>query len=257
MKLLLMYLVLTPQNTLQKQKYMQMNMDYKNISPITFFFIISCIVAMFFKLSFMLGSYTTYFGFASQLFPLAGILFTTTPVILFLSGITLLKWLTIGTITTLKIPTTMATAAWLLTTAKKNWLSKLATLLLFVVFPFTCMTIFILHPIAGLAPLYACYWLIPAIIYGIKHLRPLPIFFTALQITFIAHATGAIIWLFTIPMTPKQWNSLILLVAIERVTFALITTIFLKLLVQLQKKSLGWLKFITFLKGIIHENFNI
>ena len=38
--------------------------------------------------------------------------------------------------------------------------------------------------------------------------------------TFIAHAVGSLIWLYTVGMTSLYWNSLIPLVAIERLVFA-------------------------------------
>lgn len=234
-----------------------MNMDYKNNPVIPYFFALVCLITAYTQISFLLGSTHSYLGLFSQILTVSGCLFAATPLAFILGNISLIKWFTVGTLTALKLPTILATLGWFLTTQKTTVKIEFAKFLLFVLFPVTCMALFITHSIAGQVPLYACYWLIPITIYAIQKFTTVSTFFTALQITFIAHATGSIIWLYSVPMTTTQWNSLLFIVAIERITFALITTLFLSLLVQLQKKSLRWLKFITFLKGVAHGNFNI
>lgn len=234
-----------------------MNMDYKNNYLALLFFTLLCLTAIYGQINFLLGSTHSYLGIFSQLLTIAGCLFTAMPLALFLGSISLIKWFTFGTIIALKIPTILATIGWFLISQKKSLKIEIAQFLLFILFPAICMALFMTHQIAGNAPLYACYWLIPMTIYAAQKITTIPTFFTALQITFIAHAAGSIIWLYSIPMTAAQWNSLLTIVAIERIIFALTTTLVLNLLVQLQKKSLRWLKFITFFKGVAHENFTI
>ncbi|MGA9530997.1 MAG: hypothetical protein WBQ73_03870 [Candidatus Babeliales bacterium] len=72
---------------------------------------------------------------------------------------------------------------------------------------------FLAHPVGYQAGWYACYWLIPMSIYMIAASH---FWLHALASTFIAHAVGSVIWLYTIEMTAEQWLGLIPLVALER-----------------------------------------
>ena len=85
------------------------------------------------------------------------------------------------------------------------------------VLPFVCMFLFIVHPIGANAWLYAMYWWIPIVLYfsSRNHL-----FLQALGSTFVAHAVGSVIWLYTVPMTAETWMALIPIVCIERLLFA-------------------------------------
>jgi hypothetical protein len=79
------------------------------------------------------------------------------------------------------------------------------------------MILFIMHPVAGDAFAYSFYWLIPIVIYALSYKST---FCRALSATFLAHAVGSIIWLYTVPMTSAQWLSLIPVVAVERLVMA-------------------------------------
>ena len=84
--------------------------------------------------------------------------------------------------------------------------------------PLLCMVLFVVHPVGSYAFPYALYWLIPLALY-LKQSTSL--FARALSATFIAHAVGSVIWLYTMPMTAAAWLALIPVVAVERLCFAL------------------------------------
>jgi hypothetical protein len=84
--------------------------------------------------------------------------------------------------------------------------------------PLLCIGLFIAHPVGSQAFLYSFYWFIPVILYASSRQS---LFLQSLGSTFIAHAVGSVIWLYTVPMTAGMWLSLIPVVIIERVLFAL------------------------------------
>jgi hypothetical protein len=84
--------------------------------------------------------------------------------------------------------------------------------------PLLCMGLFIAHPVGAQAFVYSLYWLIPIILYAFSHQS---LFLQSLGSTFVAHAVGSVIWLYTVPMTAGMWLGLMPVVIIERVLFAL------------------------------------
>lgn len=93
--------------------------------------------------------------------------------------------------------------------------------------PLTCMILFITHPTAGSAFLYSFYWFIPVSLYFVKNKN---IFFAALSATFVAHAVGSVLWLYTVNMSAEQWLALIPAVAFERLAAAFGITVFYMLI---------------------------
>ncbi len=120
------------------------------------------------------------------------------------------------------LPTFLATTNWAMQTEKQK---MLAQLMLQVLLPVICMILFVVHPVGHDAFLYSSYWLIPMMLFVVQRYVQ-HIFFVALSSTFIAHAVGSVIWLYTIPMAAEQWLALIPLVAVERLVFALGATVF-------------------------------
>jgi len=84
--------------------------------------------------------------------------------------------------------------------------------------PLGCMLLFVLHPVGADAWIYAMYWWIPVILYITQRND---LFAMALGSTFVAHAVGSVIWLYTVPMAASTWLALIPIVLIERLLFAL------------------------------------
>jgi hypothetical protein len=90
--------------------------------------------------------------------------------------------------------------------------------LIHVVLPVICMGLFAAHSVGSQAFVYSLYWLIPVIIFYIPRES---LFLRALGSTFIAHAVGSVIWVYAVPMIPVVWISLMPIVALERIFFAL------------------------------------
>jgi len=104
--------------------------------------------------------------------------------------------------------------------AAASWRHAGITVNLFLML--VCMGLFWIHPVGACAWPYACYWLIP----GIIHLsRTNIVFWRALASTFVAHAVGSLLWLYTVNMSAMQWYILIPIVPIERLFFALGMTV--------------------------------
>ncbi len=100
--------------------------------------------------------------------------------------------------------------------ASAYWMDSGPLVRLFV--PILCMILFNLHPVGSAAGAYCLYWLIPVIIYCTMSKDN--ILGKAVGSTFVAHAVGSVIWLYTMPMTSEQWLALIPQVALERSIFA-------------------------------------
>jgi hypothetical protein len=84
--------------------------------------------------------------------------------------------------------------------------------------PIACMFLFVIHPVGAEAFLYSLYWLIPVVLFFIPRKS---LFLQALGSTFVAHAVGSVIWLYTVPMTASMWIALMPIVLFERLLFAL------------------------------------
>ncbi len=183
-----------------------------------------------FKISFVLGSASSYFSFSGISLPLAGkgksgsLVATCIAIIqlsfkIFISG-ALLKHLH------------------MLAFIVPGWASALYwahnTALIRVCIPALCMIFFIMHPVGFWACPYTLYWLVPIAFYYTKSQT---IFANALGSTFVAHAVGSTIWLYTMPMTITDWYLLIPLVAAERLFYALGMTIVVYLWQKIQQHS--------------------
>jgi hypothetical protein len=83
--------------------------------------------------------------------------------------------------------------------------------------PLACMALFWLHPVGYAAGIYALYWLIPVAVFFVQSPN---LFLNALGSTFVAHAVGSVIWLYTVPMESGAWLALIPIVAVERLLCA-------------------------------------
>ena len=82
--------------------------------------------------------------------------------------------------------------------------------------PLVAIALFVLHPVAREAWYFSLFWTIPIIAYFFRH----RLFIRSLGTMFAAHSVGAVIWVWTVPMTPEMWTLLIPVVIVERVLFA-------------------------------------
>ncbi len=91
-------------------------------------------------------------------------------------------------------------------------------LLMHIIVPLSCMIAFILHPQGHDAWVYTLYWLIPIALFFV---RTPSLFKRALAATFITHAVGSVLWLYMYAIPTHVWHSLLFVVPVERLLFAL------------------------------------
>ena len=84
--------------------------------------------------------------------------------------------------------------------------------------PMIAIVAFVAHPIGRTVWYYAAFWIIPI---GAYFLRDRFLLARALGTTFTAHAVGGALWIWTFALPAAVWNSLIPVVAGERLLFAL------------------------------------
>ncbi len=131
---------------------------------------------------------------------------------------------------TLGIPTIIATLCWI----SETQTTRIAQIVN-VILPIACMIAFCWHPVGQQAFAYSLYWLIPPALFANKNLFRvfakgarrsyiLNSLSPAIRITFITHAVGSILWLYTVPTTSTYWIALIPVVAFERLYLAGATT---------------------------------
>lgn len=176
------------------------------------------------KISFGLGSYKFFFTGINFILPLLGSFFSIFSSMLIIPIFFIFKKITLDGALTLGIPTLVATLNWSnFFNLNNNKIIKkeFFSFLLNVILPLLAIILFIVHPVGKDAYLYSFYWFIPVIIYFVQKLKNNnSIFLIALASTFLAHAVGSIIWLYSINMSSLQWLSLIPIVAVERLIFA-------------------------------------
>lgn len=187
--------------------------------------------------------------------PLIGTFLSIHEIMLLIGTFTFLKWMNVPitlnfplNLLTFGLPTLMAAMFWNIARrgsscdAKQSDQSELisesniynlADIFFRVVTPAFCITLFVLHPIGSKAYAISLFWLIPAALFFIEKFIPgvgdihyLNVFSTALSSTFIMHAVGSLMWLYTGPhVTPEQWISWIPTTGTERLIFAIVMSV--------------------------------
>lgn len=167
-------------------------------------------MSSFLKISFVFGSFFTWFSASSIAIPLIGSFGGSTCGIAFFTASLLIR-LVFGYGISLKI-----LAFYIPGLCASLYLAQRSALLALGV-PLICMIAFIAHPASNGAYIYCAYWLIPMVLGNIRYRS---LFTRALTATFIAHAVGSTIWIYTSPTTPAFWITLIPIVAVERFIYA-------------------------------------
>jgi hypothetical protein len=179
------------------------------------------------KISFLVGSQMVWFSASNSVFPLAGAfggVMGSGLVFLIRQLLHLIFFKTVSlSFLAFCIPGFCASLYW----ATQHYIIRL-------LLPIVCMGLFVIHPVGSQAFVYSLYWLIPVVLFFIPRpvLRPFvlslskdgevgSLFLQALGSTFIAHAVGSVIWLYTVPMTAALWMGLMPIVLFERILFAL------------------------------------
>ena len=163
------------------------------------------------KISFLVGSQMIWFSASNAVLPLAGafggvagsgLVFLLRQLIHFMFSKTIsLSFLAFC------VPGLCASLYW----ATQHYTIRL-------LLPIVCMGLFVIHPVGAQACIYSFYWLIPVVLFFVPQRS---LFLQALGSTFIAHAVGSVIWLYTVPMTATMWMALMPLVLFERTAFAI------------------------------------
>jgi len=176
------------------------------------------------NINFVFGEHSFGLTGMSLLFPILGSLIALPQSLMLIVFFYFIKMLFGGAIT-FGIPTFLATANWTLnfseTKSKHKTIVAAGKFFLQIILPLTCIVLFIAHPQGRGAILYSFYWFIPVICFVLHTVfKKSWTFSTALSSTFIAHAIGSIIALYTRSIPTQTWLTLIPLVAIERMIFA-------------------------------------
>lgn len=179
------------------------------------------------KISFIFGSHMAYFSMSSIITPLSGAFLGISGGFLVLLTRLFIHALFFKTITfsflAFCIPGYCASLYW----ATRSSLVR-------VFIPLACMILFVVHPIGSQAFIYSFYWLLPISFYILSYRS---LFLEALGSTFVAHAVGSVIWLYTTPTTVEMWLGLIPVVALERCLFALGMVVMYRVIVFIQNKA--------------------
>lgn len=86
-----------------------------------------------------------------------------------------------------------------------------------LIIPFIAIVAFLAHPIGRQVWYFSLFWIIPI---AAHFFRDRFLFIRALGATFSAHAVGGALWIWAFALPVSVWNSLIPIVAIERILFA-------------------------------------
>lgn len=182
-----------------------------SIMRTVFLFIISKLLACM-KVSFAIGACWTLFSLRNMISPLAGafggiggasFFFASSVMYLLLFK----KTIAFSYLAYSGIPTFFAGLYW-----------AIPSRMLRAGVPAACMALFMFHPVGMAAWPYALFWLIPIVL---ACMQTNSIFFTSLASTFIAHAVGSLLWLYTTSMGANYWYALLPIVPVERLLFAL------------------------------------
>ncbi|MBD3231353.1 hypothetical protein GF322_01690 [Candidatus Dependentiae bacterium] len=194
------------------------------------FFVLIFIFLFYLKTSCVFCSTKFFFFSINFIMPLIGL-----PFAFFL----LIKNFVFSQVITFGLPTFFSTLTFFLImrSKNKNYLLRFLNFSIRVILPVLFILSFILHPVGKIAYIYSFYWLIPILLYFFEPKSYYNFIFNAsLTSTFLAHAFGSIIWLYTSEMNAIQWLKLIPIVAIERLVFASGTTIIYFLAIWFKNK---------------------
>ncbi len=166
-------------------------------------------VASFCKVSFIVGSHNIFFSGVNAVYPLLGLWGGSVSVVAMI--VRFVARYAIGASFSLASLAFIIPGIFVsLYMTYNHWAIRLLV-------PVVSMILFIAHPVGFYAAPYALFWLVPIGIYlfGLQSLSA-----RLLASTFVGHAVGSVIWLYTVPMAASAWLALIPVVCAERVIFA-------------------------------------
>ena len=90
------------------------------------------------------------------------------------------------------------------------------SLLQYIIFPLFAIILFTTHSVGHQVWWYSLHWLVPIALYFAKD----SLYVRALAASYVAHAVGSCVWLYTGQVTVEQWQLIAYLVPFERILFA-------------------------------------
>jgi hypothetical protein len=175
----------------------------------TLFFTSLMSLSSLFKFSFIVGSWHMFFSAINCTGPLVGSFLGISGSCMVYGLRTIFRLCTVG-LSGAQLLNGVPTLGASVYLASSHWAARCAL-------PMACMALFWLHPVGYAAAPYALYWLIPVAVFFVPSHH---LFLNALGSTFVAHAVGSVIWLYTVPMESSAWLALIPIVAVERLLCA-------------------------------------
>ncbi len=176
----------------------------KKVSSIISFFLATLVA--FLPFNFIVGSKAALFSYSSMAIPALGCCYSLVYVILYIFTKGLFSYTVPYLFFLHRLPLFVAAIA-----LKKRDLKT------FVVIPLLAMIMFCMHPVGNQAFYYSWYWFIPM---GIYFFVKDTIYSRALAASFVAHAIGSVVWLYTGTLPAETWMALVPLVIVERLIIA-------------------------------------
>lgn len=164
------------------------------------------IFVTFLPFNFIVGSKAALFSYSSMAIPSLGYCYSLLYVILYIFTKGLLGSSALYLSLLHRLPLFFATIA-----------LKQRDLKIFVSLPAAAMVLFCMHPIGSQVFYYSWYWFIPMALYFFVQDH---VYARALAASFIAHAVGSVIWLYTGVIPAEVWTALMPLVIVERLIIA-------------------------------------
>lgn len=175
----------------------------KKLSVIPILFLV--LVAKIVPFNWIVGSSHAFFSYTTMMAPVVAKQFGFSWIFLFLISkkICSLSFLFFSLLH--KAPLLFAARAY----QQRHWLTSLFL-------PALCMLLFMFHNTGSVAWGYSLFWLIPMMMYFVADCAVA----RALTSSFVAHAVGSVVWLYTTDMSSSMWLALIPVVMCERLLMA-------------------------------------
>ena len=168
-------------------------------------FLLATLIA-FFPFNYIVGSKFAWFSCSSMIIPALGYQYSLLYVIFYIFTKSVCTNIVSMLFLLHRLPLIFATLA----------LQK-RTAIISIGLPCLAILLFSTHAVGSQAFYYAWYWFIPMIIYFFAQDS---LIFRAISASFVAHAVGSVIWLYTGNIGAATWMALIPLVACERLLIA-------------------------------------
>jgi hypothetical protein len=118
---------------------------------------------------------------------------------------------------TLGIPTLILLTCWKVYSYQK--VSRGVLCVLYGALPLACSVVFAMHNVGLQAALFTGFWFVSPLLFYLGFIKR-SIIWASVAHSFIMHAVGSVLWLYSVPTTPGFWYGLIPLVILERLVIA-------------------------------------